>query len=637
MTAAARLRAASRTPTAAGLVATVAMLTLLGALRAGGALQPLELAAYDGLLALRASGAEPDPRVIQVSVTEADLNRFTWPLPDQVLADAIDRLHAAGARAIGIDIFRPSPIEPGAQALARTLAATPELVWVNRFSQSRMPGILAPAAMETGGRAGFADLVLDAGGVARRGLLYLSEDSTVAEALPLKLATVYLAHEGIHPSADAAGFLRLGPTSLPAFAGDTGGYRDVDTRGYQILREFRNGATLSTLTLADVMDGAAPLPVAGKLVLVGVVADSVKDSVISPLGRQPAFGLPGVTLHGLFASQLLGHALDHVPPTRPVSGWLETALIAICVAAAGVAGTKLRSGAHLAACAFGGGAVIVGLASFAFFRAVWLPVVPMAGGWMLTAALSGSVVAFVEKQQHALLMRLFSAAVSAPVARELWRRRDEFISGGRPVPVRLSATVVFADINDFTVISEALEPDALVRWLDLYMQEMAQLVGEHLGIISGFVGDGLMAVFGVPIARQSAPEILADAVAATNCALRIQAALRPLNETYAREGLPPIRAAVGIHSGVVVACSLGTTDRQQYTVIGDPANTASRLVQVAKERMRGTSDVCLAVIGEPTRDLVHDEFDLQPIGLHTVKGKSHDLQCYLVTASRKTG
>ncbi len=150
-----------RSPVAAGLLATAGLLAALLAARAGGVLQPSELAAYDALLAARAMGHAPDQRLLQVSITETDLNRFGWPVPDQVLAEAIKRLHAAGARAIGIDVFRPSPIEPGAEFLAQTMAATPELVWVNRFSQGPLPGIQAPAAMEAAGRAGFADLVLD--------------------------------------------------------------------------------------------------------------------------------------------------------------------------------------------------------------------------------------------------------------------------------------------------------------------------------------------------------------------------------------------------------------------------------------------------------------------------------------------
>ena len=624
--------AARRSPATAGLLAAAALLVALLMARADGVLQPLELGAYDVLLAARAKGRLPDQRLLEVSITEAEIDRFGWPVPDGVLAAAIDKLHAAHASAIGVDIFRPFPIQPGADLLERTMAAAPELVWVNRFRQGPLAGIQAPETMHRVDRTGFADLVLDPGGVARRGLLYLDDGGAPAEALPLRLAMVSLARQGIVPGDDGHGFLRLGPISLPAFGENTGGYASVDTRGYQILREFRSGVTLPTITLGTLLDSGGVPDAAGRVVLIGVVADSVKDNVISPIGGRPSSQLPGATLQGLFTSQLLGHALDHILPTRPLSGHLETALIAICVLGAGALSLVRPNGAYVATLSLGGGSVIVGVAVLAFFWAVWLPVLPMAGGWVAAAALSGSVAAFAEKRQHALLMRLFSAAVSAPVARELWRRRDEFSAGGRPVPVRLPVTMLFADINDFTSVSEQLEPDTLVRWLDLCMQEMARVVAEHQGIVSSFVGDGLMAVFGAPIARRSAAEIAADAQAATNCGLAIGAVLQSLNESYASDGLPAMRAAVGIHSGIVVACSLGMADRQQYTVIGDPANTASRLVQVAKDRMRNTGDSCLTVIGEPTRDLVHRDFILDPLGRQEVKGKSQPLQCYLVNS-----
>ena len=629
------LRAALRSPLSAGLLATAALLAALLTARANGVLQPLELDTYDALLAARAINRPPDQRLLQVSITEAEINRFGWPIPDGVLASAIDHLHAAHAGAIGVDIFRPSPIEPGADMLAHTLATTPELIWVNRFGQGPLPGIQAPAAMEGADRTGFADMVLDPGGIARRGLLYLDNGGEPAESLPLRLAMIVLESKGVVPEDDGNGLLRLGPTSLPVFAKNTGGYARVDTRGYQILREFRSGTTLTTVTLGELLDAKATVDIAGRVALIGVVADSVKDNVISPFGGRSSSELPGVTLQGLFTSQLLGHALDHILPTRPLPEPYETALIALCVLSAGILAVMQPNGANVATLALGGGSIIVGAAVLAFIRAVWLPVLPMAGGWVAAAALSGSVAAFAEKRQHALLMRLFSAAVSAPVARELWRRRHEFSAGGRPVPVRLTVTMLFADINDFTSVSETLEPDTLVRWLDLCMKEMARVVGEHRGIVSSFVGDGLMAVFGAPIARHSASEIAADASSATRCALGIGAVLQSLNEAYARDGLPAMRAAVGVYSGVVVACSLGIAERQQYTVIGDPANTASRLVQIAKDRMRNSGNACLTVIGEPTRDLVHHEFALDALGPQEVKGKSQRLQCYLVTSMKE--
>ena len=105
-------RVARRSPVSAGLLATAALLAALLSARAAGVLQQSELDAYDALLAARADGQPPDQRLLLVEITEAEINHFGWPVPDGVLATAIDRLHAAHASAIGVDIFRPSPIEP---------------------------------------------------------------------------------------------------------------------------------------------------------------------------------------------------------------------------------------------------------------------------------------------------------------------------------------------------------------------------------------------------------------------------------------------------------------------------------------------------------------------------------------------
>jgi adenylate cyclase len=229
-------------------------------------------------------------------------------------------------------------------------------------------------------------------------------------------------------------------------------------------------------------------------------------------------------------------------------------------------------------------------------------------------------------------MRLFSAQLSAPVAEELWRRRKEMVARGQLVPMRLEATVLFADINDFTAISEQLEPETIVRWLNPYMEAMSRLVEEHGGIVERLAGDAIMAMFGVPIARRGPPEVQADALAAVRYACRMTDAVRELNASYRREGLPEIRVGIGIHSGVLVGCCLGGPERQQYATIGDSANTAARLMTVAKELMKhpGTDEVCRIVLSESTRILLRGVFELRPLGPVALKGKRLPLECYAV-------
>src|SRR5262249_45372330 len=146
-----------------------------------------------------------------------------------------------------------------------------------------------------------------------------------------------------------------------------------------------------------------------------------------------------------------------------------------------------------------------------------------------------------EKTSRELLMRLFASQVSPAVAEELWRQRQHLFAGGRPRPHRLTATVVFCDIRDFTTLAERMEPQPLMEWLSSYMEAMARTVIAHNGIVDKFIGDAVMAVFGAPIPRLDEAEIDGDAVDAVRCALAMDQALRLLNRRLAERGLPEIR------------------------------------------------------------------------------------------------
>ena len=116
-----------------------------------------------------------------------------------------------------------------------------------------------------------------------------------------------------------------------------------------------------------------------------------------------------------------------------------------------------------------------------------------------------------EKKQRALLMQLFSKHVSPEIAETIWQQREQFLDGGRPRSQGLIATVLFTDLMNFTAVAEMLEPRALMDWLNEYMEAMAQQVIDHRGVIDKYIGDSIMAVFGVPLARKTDAEVSRDA------------------------------------------------------------------------------------------------------------------------------
>jgi adenylate cyclase len=222
------------------------------------------------------------------------------------------------------------------------------------------------------------------------------------------------------------------------------------------------------------------------------------------------------------------------------------------------------------------------------------------------------------------------------LAEFLWQEREQFASGGRPRPQRLSATIFFADVMNFTTVSEKLDPQTLMDWFYAFMETITPLVSDHRGVILRFLGDSIMAAFGPPIPRASQAEIRQDAVNAVSCALATQERLVALNRRYEERGMPLISMRIGILSGTVTGGSIGTAKRFEYNVHGDTVNTASRLESFDKEAFDPAyfSAPCRILIGQPTLALIGDEFDTEFVGEYRLKGKTHALRIHRVHRRR---
>ena len=139
------------------------------------------------------------------------------------------------------------------------------------------------------------------------------------------------------------------------------------------------------------------------------------------------------------------------------------------------------------------------------------------------------------------------------------------------------AAVLFSDLRGFTRYAERLSPEALVEELNAYLHEMVAEIRAEGGVVDKYIGDAIMAVFGVPSEHPD------DAARAIRAASRMGVALRRHNVDRASRGLPPLAHGIGIHYGPMVAGNIGTAERMQYTVIGDAVNLASRLESATKD------------------------------------------------------
>lgn len=610
----------------------------MSGLRQVGYLQNLELTAYDLAIRLQPK-TPPDPRIVLVTETETDLQKWGFPLSDDTLARILERLTASGAQVIGVDKYRDNPVAPGQERLEQVLKANANILWVSKFGGVGMSTILPPQILRGTGRVGFNDLITDPGGIVRRGLLFLDDGQNVSYSMPLLLALHYLQSRGITPQPDPAHpeHLRLGNTTIPPFEANDGGYTGADAAGYQFLLDFRGmPAHFPAATVSEVLEGKTPPTFfRDKIVIVGTTARSINDYFYTPFSHNMDDNqrIYGVELFGQVTSQLLRFALDSTPAIRAPGQEIEHAWIWLWCLLGAAAGYFARSLGMFLGATVAGSALIGAAYQLAFTRHMWIPVVPPTLGFLLTAMAVAAYVSSLEKKQRAMLMQIFSRHVSGDVAKTLWEQRDQFLLGNRPKPQQLTATVLFSDIRGFTTISEKLPPKVLMDWLNEYMEAMSATVSQHHGVVNKYIGDAVMALFGVPVARQGIDEISADARRAVGCALAMEQEIERLNQLWATRGLPPVHVRIGIFTGPVVAGSLGGEERLEYTVIGDTVNVASRLESYDKDF--AAERTCRILIGESTLHHLREAYQTEAVGTVTLKGKDARIPIHQVIAARE--
>jgi adenylate cyclase len=171
-----------------------------------------------------------------------------------------------------------------------------------------------------------------------------------------------------------------------------------------------------------------------------------------------------------------------------------------------------------------------------------------------------------------------------------------------------------------------------MHWLNEYIEAMAEQVVKHGGIINKYVGDAIMAIFGVPVARKTEAAIGKDAANAVNCALAMENKLVQLNSIWEERDLPNVGMRIGIFTGPLVAGSLGSADRLEYAVIGDTVNIASRLESFDKSGFDPDfkTNTCRILIGEATYQYIADRFKAQRLGEVTLKGQESKTAIYRV-------
>ena len=609
-------------------IASLTVTGLLLGVRAVGGLQPLELVAYDQMVR---SGPQmgPDPRLLVVAITEADIKaQKQWPLSDRVMARAFRQLQLNSPRAIGLDQYRDLPQQPGHAELVTQLQQ-PNVIVIANIGDSETGGTPPPPGVPKE-RIGFNDLLLDPDGTVRRNLLF-SNKNDVLYSFSLRVALTYLATEGIsdQPSKSNPDYLQLGKAVFVPLEANSGGYQSIDARGYQILLHYRSAYQVARqVSLTQVLKGQVnPNWVRGKVVLIGTTAPSLKDLFTTPYSavEQQDPQIPGVIVQAQMVSQILSAATGERLLFRFWSERVEVLWIFLWSVAGGSLAWRIRHPLYLGPSGTAMLGILGGTCFYLFTQqSLWVPVASPA--FVTTAGVVVLARTSQAQQQQRMVMRLLGQNTSPEIAEALWSMRELVAKGKIPGQV-LTATMLFTDIKDFSSIAEQMIPEALLDWLNECLNSLVQEVQAHHGITNKFTGDGLMAVFGVPIARTNAVEIAADAQSAIDCALAMGDRLEALNQQWLSRGLPAAKMRIGIATGTVVAGSVGGKDRLEYGVIGDSVNIASRLESCYKERQSST---CRVLIADSTLAHVQGQFQLESWGPVALKGRREEVKVYRV-------
>jgi len=198
---------------------------------------------------------------------------------------------------------------------------------------------------------------------------------------------------------------------------------------------------------------------------------------------------------------------------------------------------------------------------------------------------------------------------------------DEILNGHVDLGGELyNATILFADIRNFTSISEKMNPREVVDFLNSYLSGMIDVIIENNGIIDKFMGDGILAVFGVPVSSEKHAE------SGINAALAMNEKLKILNTARRETGHFPIKIGIGVHSGPVIGGNLGNDNKLEYTVIGDTVNVASRIENLTK-RYKSPLIISDTTYNQLSKDM-KKKVNMKAIANAEIRGKEKTLTLY---------
>ena len=553
--------------------------------------QSLENQTMDLFYRLRPVAPQPEDILI-VAIDEPSFQEIKqpWPWPRRLHAKLVRRLAAGGARLIIFDVIFADPTNSEDDKLfAAAIQEAGNVILGSTFETAKDPHftrrvLINPykAFQQAAKTQGLCMVTPDYDGVVRRFHLILGAKETI----PL------VAYRLVKPETS----LPLNLTGLINYAGPA---RSLDTVSYY-----------------QVIDEERPLPKSrtrGRIVLVG----RMLEASATPQAQSDAFYTPffagngqlmsGAEIHGNIINTLMDGSWG-----REFSPLQRSILLVVVIFLASLASDRLKPFRGLIFT--GVSLVLISAISFGLFclARFWIPPFLLSMGLVLVY--SGNILGhyFVEAREKRWLRHAFSRYVPPSIVEVLTKNPERLELGGE----ELETTVLFADLEGFTRLSETMPPQTLIKLLNDYFSPMTQIIMAYQGTLDKYIGDALMALWGAPV------PLLDHALRACRAALEMEGAMEKLQREWQIQGIPPLGARIGIHSGPVVAGNVGSRERFNYTVLGDTVNLASRLEGVNK--VYGTR----ILLSQETCHFIKDHLLVRELDQVQVRGRGQPVTIY---------
>ena len=307
---------------------------------------------------------------------------------------------------------------------------------------------------------------------------------------------------------------------------------------------------------------------------------------------------PGILIHVQALRSHLGPGLLHPVPVPVHLGLIALALLGVLVRGRPPTVVAIAVAVPVTL-------LLASLAGIVGAQAV-LPLASMILAFWIALVARGTFDAAEAMVDRLRLHGYFAGQVSPAVMREmLGGKLSPGVSGELA-----EVCVLFSDVRDFTTLSENMPPVVVTTVLQRYFDGMVRAVHKYDGTVDKFIGDGMMVLFGAPYESR---DPCGDAV---QCALAMMEGLDALNEEFRREGLPTLTIGIGINFGVVTVGNIGSSERHNYSAIGDAVNVAARVEGLTKDLGRKI------LITEAVVSRIGERFQFDPLGSHKLKGHS---------------